>query len=294
MKVFILAIDALEHDLVEKFRLNNLRQTEYGMIDVSDFRSYHPLSEVSTPLVWASFITGVMPDKHKIKAQDRWDSDFLQRLSVISKETGLNKIMGKLRFLGFFRSRTRPLDRTDWKKAGLKTIFDYALRPIALGVPTYSPDNQITRNKKLIKWVLEKRITEEQFERVVMKTYLERCKLAFSLLKRDWDLFMFYIHGISDIFGHMFFGDFKKMLKSYLELNYLVERIKKQIKEEVLFLVVSDHGMVNLGAFEKHKSKKYGEHSNHAFYSVNVSLGLNNPMITDFFEVVTRHLQTSR
>lgn len=294
MKVFVLAIDALEHDLVEKFRLNNLKQTEYGKIDVSGFRSYHPSSLLCTPLIWASFISGVMPDKHKVSDYYRWNSNFLQRMSKVSKELGLTKIVGKLGFLSFLDAKIRPFGHTDWRKTGLRTIFDYASNPIALGVPTYSYDEQIMRNKKLIKYVLEKRITEKEFEKIVMKTYQERCRIAFSLLDQDWDLFMLYIHGISDLFGHLFFGDTKRMLKAYLELNYLAGRIKKRIKGGVLFLIVSDHGMVNLGTFGKHKSKKYGEHSNHGFYSINTRLDLQNPMITNFFGVITHHLQTNK
>ena len=294
MRVFILAIDALEYDLVEKFRLNNLKQTEYGKIDVSEFRRYHPSSELWTPLIWASFISGVMPEKHKVGAYHRWNSDLLQRVSTISKEIGLNKILSKLGFLSLFSSKTRPFNHADWKKTGPKTIFDYASNPIALGVPSYSYDKQIMKNKSLTKHVLEKSITEKQFEKIVMKTYRERCELAFSLLRRDWDLFMFYIHGISDLFGHLFLGDVKKMLKAYLELNYLVGRIKKQIEGKVLFLIISDHGMVNLGTYGTYKSKKYGEHSNHAFYSINTRLELRNPKITDFFHVITRHLRSAR
>ena len=52
MRVFILGIDGLEYNFVERYRLGNLKQMEYGKTDLSD------MEEILTPILLGSFITG--------------------------------------------------------------------------------------------------------------------------------------------------------------------------------------------------------------------------------------------
>ena len=72
--IAILAIDALEYDLVEKFQCRNLMQKFYGKTDISEF------SEPRTMVLWSSFMTGrnmeqeilAMGDKEMWNTTD-WD-----------------------------------------------------------------------------------------------------------------------------------------------------------------------------------------------------------------------------
>lgn len=50
--IVVLAIDALEYSLVEKFNCVNLKQDFYGKTDISEF------SEPRTMVLWSSFMTG--------------------------------------------------------------------------------------------------------------------------------------------------------------------------------------------------------------------------------------------
>jgi hypothetical protein len=50
--IVVLAIDALEYELVEKFNCASLRQTFCGKTDISEF------SEPRTMVLWSSFLTG--------------------------------------------------------------------------------------------------------------------------------------------------------------------------------------------------------------------------------------------
>jgi hypothetical protein len=50
--IVVLAIDALEYDLVEKFQCRHLMQKFYGKTDISEF------SEPRTMVLWSSFMTG--------------------------------------------------------------------------------------------------------------------------------------------------------------------------------------------------------------------------------------------
>ena len=53
----ILAVDALEFELVKKFNCINLMQKFYGKTDISDF------SQPRTMVLWSSFITGQNKEK---------------------------------------------------------------------------------------------------------------------------------------------------------------------------------------------------------------------------------------
>jgi len=72
MKVFILALDGLDHRLVEKWNLTNLLQRTHGTYSVAEFNQVKNLS-VS---VWSSFITGKY---HKF--DNWWDKRWLIKIA---------------------------------------------------------------------------------------------------------------------------------------------------------------------------------------------------------------------
>lgn len=88
-RVVILGLNALEHDLVEKFDLRNLKQKEYGKIALRDFKL------IITPTIWASFITGLPPERHKVYGILKWENTFLENLKRLSIKLGLDKIKNK-------------------------------------------------------------------------------------------------------------------------------------------------------------------------------------------------------
>ena len=55
--ITVYAIDALEHKLVEEWGCMNLKQTEYGKTDITEF------SEPRTMVLWSSFMTGENKEK---------------------------------------------------------------------------------------------------------------------------------------------------------------------------------------------------------------------------------------
>ena len=89
MKVFILALDALEYDFVERWDLKYLKQKVYGRIELGE--RYNPSwgDEPYTPIVFHSFISGLPPEKHKIESVATYGKtlDFLRKL-VKFKFTG--------------------------------------------------------------------------------------------------------------------------------------------------------------------------------------------------------------
>lgn len=68
--MIILALDALDLNLVQKFECKNLMQKEYGQTDISDFNLER------TIVLWASFLTGKhMEEEIPIKTQWKFKLD---------------------------------------------------------------------------------------------------------------------------------------------------------------------------------------------------------------------------
>ena len=76
MRLLILALDGLEHDLVARWRLRGLLQSEWGRTDLSLIRANSPYP--CTPEIWATFLSGRFarrvehPGSTFLALADRW------------------------------------------------------------------------------------------------------------------------------------------------------------------------------------------------------------------------------
>ena len=64
--MLILALDALDQNLVKTFNCSNLMQKEYGQTDITNFK------EPRTIVLWASFLTGKNMEA-KIPIKGQWE-----------------------------------------------------------------------------------------------------------------------------------------------------------------------------------------------------------------------------
>jgi len=78
---------------------------------------------------------------------------------------------------------------------------------------------------------------------------------------------------ITDILGHLYWGT-ERLAVLYEEMDLLTRRVKERLKPRDVVLIISDHGMGRLG------------HTKYGFYSLNIRLGLREPSITDFFNII--------
>ncbi|UCB60399.1 MAG: alkaline phosphatase family protein [Candidatus Bathyarchaeota archaeon] len=275
MRVAILGLDGLEYELVKKFNMKNLMQKEYGITDLGDF------DEIITPPIWASFLTGLPSEKHGIQEMYKWESNLLQKLSDTSVGMKwLKRITksSKLKHLGF--RKTYPLIRDK----GVKTIFDYISRSFAINVPTY--------NRHLDRYLADLRRASlknprafgERFEKCVYdKFFAEKNEFMKVFLEKDWTLLMGYTL-MPDYLGHNYRGNLTKMWEAYAILDDFVGDVRSSAQDDVRILLISDHGMKLLG------KTIYGDHSDYGFYSTSKVLGLNQPKITDFFDIILKEL----
>lgn len=287
MKILIIGLDGLEFTLVEKFDLENLKQTEYGKTNLGGM---FPL--LSTPVIWASFITGMSPKKSGVTTYKRLESNFLEKLKNIGGKMGLLKTRTctlspyffLFKILGYFGLKTRFYNRRDYN---VPVIFDYACDPVVLNVPSYNIEPVDSKLQRLLGACFEEgnRWKERvHFKDAVWRVFEERRKKAIQMIREkgsECDLFMFYWH-TADLIGHLKRGDLMEMLYTYARLDRLVRDLKNAAGEETFCLVVSDHGMKSVG--------RYGDHTNYGFYSCNFELELGNPLITDFMGIIRQKL----
>jgi len=227
--MIILALDALDHNLVKTFNCKNLMQKEHGQTDISEFKLER------TVVLWASFLTGKNMEA-KIPIEDQWE------FKLKTEET----------FLRFFNS------------------------PKTIDVPAYSlREKNHNEERRLLKAYFDNKASVEEYDRVVWKNHEENEKLLFQSLGK-FDLVLSYFD-LADAIGHLSFGILSKMKDVYEGLENLAKRVKD---EDGFTLIVSDHGMKAVG--------RYGDHTRNGFYSLNKTLGLNVPKITDFYHLIER------
>lgn len=270
MKFLILGIDALEYDLVEEYDLKHLKQIEYGKVKVPITNTLEPATEV----VWTSFITGKQPGEYGYSSPVLYKQPFkyLFRNRIIGSDTLVNKgkkrrlldLGSSLMFkLGFFYHPTS-------KDIKVPTIFDnpntedFFIPVLDLhAFPFYRAKmTKVPREK------IKKMIEGEIYARTdVLDYYLE--------FNKTWKIIMMYFFYI-DAIQHLFFDKPYIILDYYLRLNEYVGKLKKKLSKDTALLIVSDHG------------QKRGIHTKYGFYSCNKKLGLKNPDITDFKEIIER------
>lgn len=290
MKCLILAFDGLEYNFVEKFNLENLKQDEYGKVQVPKECfievKYGPAKgkrEAFTPFVWFSFLTGKLPTEANFKQFRKWDNEFLATLGILSAKIKLNRLIRNrigmlLKALGF---SYRTFRKQDYK---IPTIFDLTEKSHAINVPVYSEKWTFGLAQNLDNF----RCFEDFVESVLIAESSKFQKLRNQVLQylkqnSEWDLFMAYFPTL-DHYGELCFRNTKKLHKMYMTFDIFVKEVKKSLNESFV-LVISDHGMERLG------KTPFGKHSDYAFYSINRKLGLDNPKITDFYLLIKNVLE---
>lgn len=260
LKVCIIALDCLEYDLVEKWDLKNLKQREYGKVEVPIDEG---VGEPRSPSIWASFLTGLKKEK-----DFKYRSKFIKFLNKI-KDKGDYSFPSPaiIRFFSKFFSLVKVLPELEDK-----TFLD-EIESKKVNVPYYD----FSKEKSGETWLkfIKGELTSKEFKNELEKEFGNvKDEIIDSIKSTSNQLLMGYTSFLDSI-QHHFYMDMDYLEEKYRETDRFVGKIKDLIGDEVLIIIVSDHG----ADFE-------GGHSNHGFYSSNQALDLNEPEITDFYELV--------
>lgn len=273
-RFLILGYDALEYDLVERYDFRQLKQEEYGKVEINT-------GFLSTPTIWTSFITGLLPRVHGVVGFNWKEMDKLKRLSCLLQ---LNKIVERSSFLSKKMARIHPFLNPTYKgsfpiiRGNLPTIFDYAEKPVDVSVPCYSNMSKYEAMRPLLTQVIGNPVAEKKALKRIWEVFREKNKECLTKLTRDWDLFMVHFW-LADFVQHLRWYREEEIKELYLELEETTRLFKERInEEETLILIISDHG------------QKKGLHTPYGFYSCNKRLNLKEPKITDFADIIRENL----
>lgn len=272
-RIIILGIDALEYDLVEEWNLKYLKQKEYGKTIVPLTKTTNGM-EPSTLIIWPCFITGEEPEEMGYNSITP-NRDILDELyqMVTEKFPNLEQI-----FKYFHRkSKTRKPTRNNIKAP---TIFDNpTYKSIHMHIPIYDEDAFLEYRSGAYRAMDDKKY-RKVYENECQKEFRERTSQVYDILDKEWSLCMQYFFLLDGV-QHAFFRSKLKIMKYYLMFNEFVGELKKHLPSNVMLLIVSDHG------------QKGGIHTHYGFYSCNKELGLVNPGIIDFKEIIEHYLNKS-
>ncbi len=274
MRVCIIGLDGLEYEFVMKFDLKHLKQVEYGRVKIN-------VGFLSTPTIWASFITGLMPSEHGVIGL-RWGNRLLNAVKNFVVKVGLAGLLDKSAFIQDKLHKMFAGQEMSFPiiKGKVPTIFDYASNPIHISVPCYSEQDMPVYEelRREVAQALGNPLAEKRVLEKSRKVFEDKRRKCLRELEKDWDLFM--VHFLyPDVFQHLRWYREDEVRGLYEELDETTRMFKERVDEEdTLVLVVSDHG------------HKRGLHTPHGFYSSNKRLGLHEPKITDFADIIKQEL----
>lgn len=130
------------------------------------------------------------------------------------------------------------------------------------------------KERKLLEGYFDDNATVQEYDQRVWENHREN-KEEFLGQLGEHQLLIGYFN-LADAIGHLSFGVYTKMKKVYQELNQLAEKTLQNSDD--LTLIISDHGMKKVGRF--------GDHTQHGYYSTNTALDLGQPKITDFHSII--------
>jgi len=289
MKVFILAVDALEYEFVKSRSFPSLKQKFYTKVVIpKSCMSIFENGRLSpfTPVVWASFFTGKLPEEHGVTREkflnekwefSCWNNKFLNRLKRNRIVYNLYSFMLRHRILkeGF------PEKLGFTKKEIIQESFvDLAEKPVIIRSPL----------KTSIKWKVEWKgsgLNEEKIIRSAMNVFERNRKETLEKIESDWDLFITYVK-LLDYIGHLYWGKNEIIERYYGIVENFAREIQDKLSKETLMIIVSDHGMRLLKG-TKHRG---GEHSHHAYASFSHKVCIPQILkITDFYSIISNLLQ---
>lgn len=272
-RICIVGFDSLDYELLEKYNLTYIKQKEYGKIDLTQFMGYNRL--LSTPTIWTSFITGLSPDQHKVVGWT-WENPILDKLKTLSVKFGLGKMIVSSKHLRWLPRKIIKNKYVPSVKGKMPTIFDYARHPVDIDVPCYSQD-AYEEERVALTYGLGNPIVERQVAEKAWKEFRGKKERVLEALNNNWDLFMVHFY-LPDIIQHLFWYREDEIERLYREMDITAHDIENRVRENGLILFVSDHGA------------ERGLHNRNAFYSCNQRVGLHNPKITDFANMIRQKL----
>jgi hypothetical protein len=270
--VLVVAFDGLDEELIEKFNLEEIKQSEIGTID-----NKTGMNEIMTSELFTSFITGHTSEVHGISG--------LKLPNSYAKKKLIDKISSPVltdKFPGYYRLQKAVSEILDYKTYkpdssdyDEDTLFEKIIDSKALFVPGYNPSWFWRINADLEP--LREGATIDETAQHYEREFEFRKKKLFEELENEYNFLMCHFHKI-DTMQHLYGGQKGKYNEErlrgyYEEIDDFAGEIKQKADYDTI-IFMSDHGIPDL---------ETNQHNENAFYSCNHELfGDKTPHITDF------------
>lgn len=255
MTLVVLGVDALDPDLVDPEKHQNLTLSSHKPIDTIVSAAGSP----STHELWPTIITGLPPEEHGLILNDgvAWENPVLasgSRIADYLLPSGVQTRLGAWLLNNTDQDAFRT-PATYYAEYGLETVFDDT-ESLAIGVPNYvvDPDSE-DREHQL------RRGMGELFERdpeaptghisADSEAFYEQCmEMAMVRIARvrralrggRYELVFGYTSGL-DLVGHIAHDRPALQERAYDELDDFVGELRADLKPNDELLLVSDHGL---------------------------------------------------
>jgi len=187
----VVAIDALEHTMVEGFNMPNMKQTHYGRTNISEF------SQPRTMVLWSSFMTGQNKEEEILAMGDQgmWSTRIPHGETFFSKFENPKVID--------LPGYSYDLAQHDRERELLKAFF------------SAGDDEEKLRIRK------EYNAHAFEHHRVVKDEF-------FKAMDEDHDFLLGYFSA-ADVIGHLNFGNRALMKMIYRDLDELISQVEGDV-----------------------------------------------------------------
>ncbi len=288
-KLLILGLDALEYDIVTKFRFKAFMQKDYGKIDLAPYKQ-----KLITPWLWSIIISGHVDTgiTHFVAYESRI---FRFIASIATHPLFYKKIE---RFIESIRRRKgggrgtaymlhkkgiriRPMGKQDLK---VSTIFEEIPNSIAISVPGYNLWREqflLDLYYPLTKCIGDKKMTEKRLRLQWLLEKKKKMMLEKLLVQDGWNIIMIHFY-VTDVVGHLYWNKPIMLLETYKIFSRWVTQWRRLLEKhhsDSWILIISDHGM------------RGGIHTDHAFWSSNFVLKKKPKKLTDYHSLIISYFK---
>lgn len=228
----VLALDAADPELVERWGCDNLKLNTHGSIETFA----HTLDLPYTPEVWCTVATGVSPDTHGVgDSSFKWDNPILR---AASKATQFlphyhRRQLGRIVAGG----RAEKDEMMSFEVTDHNHVFEAGL---VKGWPGITPADNLSAAWADLGAAAEGDITDSEFQnRLVTRTGEELGWLAAAVEYGEAPVAGVHSH-ILDAAGHTYADDEATLRRMYRVTDSMVGELRERVDRLV---ILSDHGM---------------------------------------------------
>lgn len=253
MTVILLAIDALDHELVDKFDCDGFKLQTNDSLETFCYS----LDEPHTTEVWPTVATGLHPRDHGVVEQTaaRWNNPLFSMASYV-----LQSAPHSLRIkLGEIATRMTGAEFS-LVETDKESIFDSPHREVHNWPGVIN--SHVLQNRWELLVEADDSTNSAIFDRDLLSVAAEKIGWVSEMSRHQVELAATHIHAI-DIAGHGYRTDEEHYEEIYKQLETQILDLRNNLADDDELIILSDHGM----GVESIEGDDPGVHSMRAFIS---------------------------